>query len=120
VCWAGEYEGGRSGVRVVRRRAGGWARGKERETERRADIHARVHIIERQRGMELERWQGIRGSRGKGREREEDEKERIEGEDRRERESVEREGRRGGGGRSVVEGGWVAARAGGGREGEYR
>lgn len=56
-------------MRVVRRRAGGWTRGEERETERRADIHARVHIIERQRGMELERWQGIRGSRGKRGER---------------------------------------------------
>lgn len=56
-------------MRVVRRWVGGCRRGEGRETERRADIHARVHIIERQRGMELERWQGIRGSRGKGRER---------------------------------------------------
>lgn len=103
-------------MRVVRRRAGGRARGEGRETERRADIHARVHIIERQRGMELERWQGIRGSRGEGRAkrktRRKEQRERNEGAG--QRESAEREGREGGGGWRpvVVAGGWVAAREG--------
>jgi len=69
VCWAGEYEGGRErgeSRKTAGQSGGQGTRGEGRETERRADIHARVHIIERQRGMELERWQGIRGSRGKG------------------------------------------------------
>lgn len=64
----------------------------------------------------MERWQGIRGSRGKGRAkrktRRKEQRERNEGAG--QRESAEREGREGGGGWRpvVVAGGWVAAREG--------